>query len=148
MKALSLLGLKEKDLYFISFEKYISQNSDIKLLDKKIQKYKYEKHEENRKKFIEEAKKLRKELKVKQKSNLQKSYSSSYILTQGEKILKNEKIRLNFSKKQQINELLNTIERQYKQEELIKKLEFQEKLASQREKEESIRRNKEKKEYE
>ena len=81
MKALSLLGLKEKDLYFISFEKYISQNSDIKLLDKKIQKYKYEKHEENRKKFIEEAKKLRKELKVKQKSNLQKSYSSSYILT-------------------------------------------------------------------
>ena len=148
LKALSLLGLKEKDLYFISFEKYISQNSEIKLLDKKIQKYKYEKHEENRKKFIEEAKKLRKELKMKQKLNLQKSYSSSYILTQGEKILKNEKIRLNFSKKQQINELLNTIERQYKQEELIKKLEFQDKISAQKEKEESIRRNKEKKEYE
>ena len=148
MKALSLLGLKEKDLYFVSFEKYISQNIDIKLLDKKIQKYKYEKHEENRQKFIEEAKSLRKELKTKQKSNLQKSYSSSYILTQGEKILKNEKIRLDFSKKQQINELLNTTERQYKQEELIKKLEYQDKLASQREKEESIRRNKEKKEYE
>ena len=148
LKALSLLGFKEKDLYFISFEKYISQNSEIKLLDKKIQKYKYEKHEENRKKFIEEAKKLRKELKMKQKLNLQKSYSSSYILTQGEKILKNEKIRLNFSKKQQINELLNTIERQYKQEELIKKLEFQDKISAQKEKEESIRRNKEKKEYE
>ena len=148
MKALSLLGLKEKDLYFLSFEKYQSQNNDIKLLDKKIQKYKYEKHEENRKKFIEEAKRLRKELKLKQKSNLQKSYSSSYILTQGEKILKNEKIRLDFSKKQQINELINTIERKYKQEELIKKLEFQDKLAAQREKEENIRKNKEKKEYE
>jgi len=148
LKALSLLGLKEKDLYFLSFEKYQSQNNDIKLLDKKIQKYKYEKHEENRKKFIEEAKRLRKEIKLKQKSNLQKSYSSSYILTQGEKILKNEKIRLDFSKKQQINELINTIERKYKQEELIKKLEFQDKLAAQREKEENIRKNKEKKEYE
>ncbi len=105
----------------------------MKLLDKEIQYFKYQKHEENRKKYIEEAKKTRNDLKKRQKKNLKKSFSSSYIITQGKKKLKNEKIRLNFYEKQQIGELLNIIEREYKREELSKKLETQENLRIHRE---------------
>ena len=60
----------------------------MKLLDKEIQYFKYQKHEENRKKYIEEAKKTRNDLKKRQKKNLKKSFSSSYIITQGKKKIK------------------------------------------------------------
>ena len=138
-----MLGLTEKDLYFNSFDQFVSQNNDIKSLDKEVQIYKYNKYEENRKKFIEEALKKRKELKKKQIKDLKKSYSSSYILTQGEKLLRNEKIRLNFYKKQQIGELLNIIDREYKKDELKKKLEYQDSMAALREEEIKKMREKE-----
>ena len=148
LKALSLLGLSENDLYYNSFEKYLSKNSEIKLLDKEIQQFKYQIHEENRKKYIEEAKKTRIELKKKQKKNLKKSLSSSYVLTQGEKKIKNEMNRLNFCQKQKIGELLNIIEREYKREELSKKLESQENRRIQREEEIKKLREKTKLEHE
>ena len=148
LKALSLLGLSENDLYYNSFEKYLSKNSEIKLLDKEIQQFKYQIHEENRKKYIEEAKKTRIELKKKQKKNLKKSLSSSYVLTQGEKKIKNEMIRLNYNQKQKIGELLNIIEREYKREELSKKLETQENMRIQREEEIKKLREKTKLEHE
>ena len=96
------MGLSETDLYYNSFEKYLSKNSELKLLDKEIQLFKYQKHEENRKKFIEEAKKTRKELKKKQKKYLEKGdnlnkaqlFKAAYeqkqrteILDEGHKIL-------------------------------------------------------------
>ena len=129
------MGLTERDLYYNSFENYLLKNSEIQLLDKEIQEYKYKKHEENRKKFLEEAKNKRKELKNTQKKKMKKSFSSSYLLFQGEKILENEKVRLDFYQKQQIGELLNIIDREYKREELEKKLETQENLRKQREEE-------------
>ena len=131
------MGLTERDLYYNSFEKFLSKNREIKSLDKEIQEFKYQKYEENRKKFIEEAKKTRKELKKKQKiqKNMKKSFSTSFVQTQGEKKLKNEKVRLDFYQKQQIGELLNIIEREYKRTELEKKLENQENLRIQREEE-------------
>ena len=131
------MGLTERDLYYNSFEKFLSKNREIKSLDKEIQEFKYQKYEENRKKFIEEAKKTRKELKKKQKiqKNMKKSFSTSFVQTQGEKKLNNEKIRLDFYQKQQIGELLNIIEREYKRTELEKKLENQENLRIQREEE-------------
>ena len=142
--------MNETDLYYNSFEKYISKNSELKLLDKELQLYKYQKHEEIRKKFIEEAKKARRELKRKEKKKkyMKKSLSSSYVLTQGAKILKNEKIRLNFNQKQQIGELLNIIEREYKREELVKKIETQENLRIKREEDLKKLREKEKFEHE
>ena len=47
---------------------------------------------------------------------MKKSFSSSYLLFQGEKILENEKVRLDFYQKQQIGELLNIIDIEYKRE--------------------------------
>ena len=76
---------------------------------------------------------------------MKKAFSSSYVLTQGEQMLKNEKTRLIFNQKQQIGELLNIIESEYKRVELEKKLEYQEQLRLQREEEIKNRRKKEKK---
>ena len=58
-----------------------------------------------------------------------KSNSASYILTHGNKILKNEKIRYQHFENQQIGFMLNLIDREYKRDELEKKLEYQNKLA-------------------
>ena len=104
-------------------------------MDLEIQKYKYDKHEENRLILIEEVKKLRNQMKSKNKTNLKKSYSTSYILTQGNKLLNSERMRYKFSENQQMSFMLNIIDREYKREELEKKLKNQEKMAYQREEE-------------
>ena len=74
-------------------------------------------------------------MKSKNKSNLKKSYSTSYILTQGNKLLNSERMRYKFSENQQMSFMLNIIDREYKREELEKKLKNQEKMAYQREEE-------------
>ena len=100
--------------------------------------------------MIDEAIKTRKELlkKEKIKKNIKKSLSTSFVLTQGEKMLENEKARLNFCQKQQIGEMLNIIEREYKREELEKKLENQENLRLKREEDIKKLREKQKLEHE
>ena len=74
-------------------------------------------------------------MKSKNKTNLKKSYSTSYILTQGNKLLNSERMRYKFSENQQMSFMLNIIDREYKREELEKKLKNQEKIAYQREEE-------------
>ena len=74
-----------------------------------------------------------------------KSNSASYILTHGNKILKNEKIRYQHFENQQIGFMLNLIDREYKRDELEKKLEYQNKLAYAREIEIKKMREREKK---
>ena len=74
-------------------------------------------------------------MKSKNKTNLKKSYSTSYILTQGNKLLNSERMRYKFSENQQMSFMLNIIDREYKREELGKKLKNQEKMAYQREEE-------------
>ena len=74
-------------------------------------------------------------MKSKNKTNLKKSYSTSYILTQGNKLLNSERMRYKFSENQQMSFMLNIIDREYKREELEKKLKNQEKMAYQREEE-------------
>ena len=76
-----------------------------------------------------------------------KSNSASYILTHGNKILKNEKIRYQHFENQQIGFMLNLIDREYKRDELEKKLEYQNKLAYAREIEIKKMREREKKEH-
>ena len=76
-----------------------------------------------------------------------KSNSASYILTHGNKILKNEKIRYQHFENQQIGFMLNLIDREYKRDELEKKLEYQNKLAYEREIEIKKMREREKKEH-
>ena len=139
--------MSKKDLYFKSFEEFISKNNDNKVLNIEIQRFKYNKQEENRLKLIEEVKNLRNELKAKKKTNLKKSYSASYILTQGNKVLNNERMRYKFFENQQIGLMLNIIDREYKRDELEKKLELQNKMAMEREIEIKKMREKEKKEH-
>ena len=139
--------MSKKDLYFISFQEFISRDNEIQKLDKEVQKFKYNKYEENRLKLIEEVKKLRKELKSKKKDHLVKSNSASYILSHGNNILKNEKIRYQHLENQQIGFMLNLIDREYKRDELEKKLELQNKLAFAREMEIKKIREKEKIEH-
>ena len=127
------MGLTEKDLQFVSFDKFIMQNNEIKSLSKELQHYKYNKFEENRKNYIEEAKKKRKELK--DRYNLRKSISSSNILIQGEKLLNNEKKRQIFIQKQKIGEILNIIDWEYKKMEYRQKKALQDELSAQREEE-------------
>ena len=76
-----------------------------------------------------------------------KSNSASYILTHGNKLLKNEKIRYQHFENQQIGFMLNLIDREYKKDELEKKLEYQNKLAYAREIEIKKMREREKKEH-
>ena len=76
-----------------------------------------------------------------------KSNSASYILTHGNKLLKNEKIRYQHFENQQIGFMLNVIDREYKKDELEKKLEYQNKLAYAREIEIKKMREREKKEH-
>ena len=139
--------MSKKDLYFISFQEFISRDNEIQKLDKEVQKFKYNKYEENRLKLIEEVRKLRKELKSKKKDHLVKSNSAYYILSHGNNILKNEKIRYQHLENQQIGFMLNLIDREYKRDELEKKLELQNKLAFAREMEIKKIREKEKIEH-
>ena len=74
-------------------------------------------------------------MKSKNKTNLKKSYSTSYILTQGNKLLNSERMRYKFSENQQMSFMLNIIDREYKREQLEKKLKNQENIAYQREEE-------------
>ena len=78
---------------------------------------------------------------------MKKSYSASYILTQGNKVLNNERMRYKFFENQQIGLMLNIIDREYKRDELEKKLEQQNKLAMEREIEIKKMREREKKEH-
>lgn len=144
---LSILGLSKNDLYYKSFEEFVLKNAEIQSLNIEVQRYKFNKQEENRLKLIEEVKKLRKELKSKKSKNLKKSNSASYILTQGNKILNNEKMRYQFFENQQIGLMLNIIDREYKREEIEKKLELQNKLAIERDLEIKKLRAKEKIEH-
>jgi hypothetical protein len=127
------LGLKKEDLYYKSYDEYLSKSTEIKPFNDEIQKFKYGKYEENRQKLIKEVKQLRKELKSRKNSSLNKSHSSSYILDQGNKIINKKKIRYQFFENQQLGLMLNIIEKEYKRDELEKKLEIQDKLAKERE---------------
>ena len=112
-----------------------------------VQKFKYNKHEENRLRLIEEVKNLRNELISKKRKSLKKSNSASFILTQGNKILHNEKMRYKFFENQQIGLMLNIIEREYKREEIERKLKHQADLALEREIKIKELREQEKKEH-
>lgn len=129
------MGISEKDLYYETYEQYISRNKSLQHLDEEFKRYKYEKHEENRKNIIEDIKNMRNELKSKQEKTLQKSFSSEYILSRGESIINSQRARIHFSQKQQIDSYINYIEQEYKREDLQKKIEEKDKLTILREEE-------------
>ena len=127
-------------MIYIPFEKFIKKNN-LKSLDKEIQKFKYDCHEENRKLFIDEAKQKR--LELINKSKEKKDLSNSYVLSHGEELLNNERERAKFFKNQQIGELLNMIDREYKREEMQKRRENKDKKLAEHDEEAQKLKNKE-----
>ena len=78
-----------------------------------------------RKEIIEEKKKTKK---------LQKSTSAAYVLEQGSTMLKEEREKLRYLKNQQITELKNIIEYEFKLEEIRKKNEEKRKIKEKKKK--------------
>ena len=120
---MATLGIEEERLYYISFEEFLQAHPELKNVQKDLQERRYNHFEEKRKRFIEEAQKMRKQIIENKKSSkkLLKSTSAAYILEQGSTMLKEERDKLNYLKNQQISELKNIIEYEFKLEEIKKK---------------------------
>jgi hypothetical protein len=149
LEALGLLGYNIKKLYHISFESYIKNHPELKNFSQEIQERRYNHFEEIRLKKINEAKNKREELiSIKKNKKMLKSKSTSEYFTEQEStILKNEKEKLNNLKNQQIRELKNLIEFEFKVQEMRKKNEEKLKLQEQKEEEKlklRLKRQKEK----
>ena len=120
IEAIKLLGIEFSSLYFIPFETYISQHKELKSFTKELQERRYNHFESKRKIKIELAKEKRKEL-IEKKSRMIKSNSTQYLKNINSTMINQEKERLILLKNQQISELKNRIEFEFKVEELRKK---------------------------
>ena len=110
-------------------------NPQIKKVDRDLQERKFNHFEEKRKRLIEEAISKRKEI-IETKKNtkkIQKSSSEAYILEQGSTMLKEEREKLQNMKNQQIAELKNIIEYEFKLEEIKKRNEEKRKIKEKKE---------------
>ena len=118
------MGIDEERLYYISFDDFIQQHPELKSVDKDLQERRYNHFEEKRKNFINEAIKRRREIieEKKKSKKMQKSTSAAYILEQGSTMLKGEREKLQYLKNQQITELKNIIEYEFKLEEIKKNI--------------------------
>jgi hypothetical protein len=95
-----------------------------------LQERKYNHFEERRRKLIDEAIKRRKEI-IEEERNIKKvkkSSSAAYILEQGSTMLREEREKLQNMKNQQIAELKNIIEYEFKLEEIKKRNEEKRKI--------------------
>ena len=110
------LGIEEERLYYVSFEEFLQKHPELKNVQKDLQERRYNHFEEKRKKFIDEAQKKRQQIINLKKSSkkLQKSSSAAYILEQGSTMLKEEREKLKYLKNQQISELKNIKENEFK----------------------------------
>ena len=120
---MATLGIEEERLYYVSFDEFLQTHPELKNVQKDLQERRYNHFEEKRKKFLEEAQKKRKQIMENKKNNkkLLKSTSAAYILEQGSTMLKEEREKLKYLKNQQISELKNIIEYEFKLEEIKKK---------------------------
>ena len=144
------LGLEEERLYYISFDEFLQTHPELKNVQRDLQERRYNHYEEKRKRFIEEAQKQRKKIIENKRSNkkLAKSTSAAYILEQGSTMLKEERDKLKYLKNQQISELKNIIEYEFKLEEIKKKNEEKRRLQEKKEEQARIKREYEKRQKE
>ena len=115
---MAILGIEEERLYYVSFDDFLQTHPELKNIERDLQERRYNHFEEKRKKFIEDAQKKRREIIDLKKSSkkLYKSSSAAYILEQGSTMLKEEREKLKYLKNQQISELKNIIEYEFKLE--------------------------------
>lgn len=144
------LGLTPDNLYYISIEEYISRNPELRGISSDLQERRFRHYDEKRKNRIETAIEKRKELIELESKNkkLLKSTSANYILEQGSTMLNNERQKLELLKNQQICELKNIIEFEFKLEDIRKKNLEKQKLQEQKEEEQRQMRAKQQKEKE
>ena len=127
LKAIKTLGYDLNKLYFISFENYIKKHPELQKINQEFKEKRYNQFEQKRIKRINEAKNKREEIIEDEKNKkMLKSKSSSQfnisIENSIDSILKNEREKLNFLKNQQINEMINLIEFEFKVKEMKKKM--------------------------
>ena len=136
------LGLDIDSLYYITFEEYLKQHKELMNIDDDLKEKRYNHYEDKRQFRIKAAIKRREEIiRERNKSKkMIKSSSVSYILEQGSTLLNNEREKLRLLKNQQMTELKNIIEYEFKLDSIRKQNE--EKLRIQREKEEEIKKQK------
>ena len=144
------LGIEENRLYYISFDDFIKRHPELKNLYKDLQEKKYNHYEEKRKNLIQLSIKKRREIieDNKKSKKIQKSSSAAYVLEQGSTMLREEKEKLKHLRNQQITELKNLIEYEFKLEEIRKRNEEKIKIQEQKEEEMRKKREREKKEKE
>ena len=141
------LGIEENRLYYISFDDFIKRHPELKNLYKDLQEKKYNHYEEKRKNLIQLSIKKRREIieDNKKSKKIQKSSSAAYVLEQGSTMLREEKEKLKHLRNQQITELKNLIEYEFKLEEIRKRNEEKRKIQEQKEEEMRKKREREKK---
>ena len=137
-KALLELGLYEKDLYEISLKEYLAKHPELKVASFETQNKRYEHYNERRLKSIDAARKIRLDLidsemkkneinedsensnNDSEEQDLKKEEIKNYKDTQ-EDIIKREYEKLELMKKQQLGEIKNMIEYEFKQKEAKKR---------------------------
>ena len=146
LKALSLLGINEEELYKLSFDEFKNENLEIQDLPKELQKFHYEAYEKFRNKIIEKLKEKRKKIIEKKGENEIDNEEMKRILKKQIDIIKNktfDDILKDFKHKKYINKNIDFIEKERKKRE--KEVEENKKNKRKKEKKEKEKKNIEKK---
>lgn len=144
------LGLTPENLFFISIDEYIAKNPELRGISPDLQERRYKHYDEKRRNRIETAIEKRRELIEFENKNKKmiKSSSANYILEQGSTMLNNERQKLELLKNQQISELKNIIEFEFKLENVRKRNLEKQKMQEQKEEEQKQLRAKQQREKE
>ncbi len=122
LKALSLLGINEEELYKLSFDEFKNENLEIQDSPKELQKFHYEAYEKFRNKIIEKLKEKRKKIIEKKGENEIDNEEMKRILKKQKDTIKNKTIddilKIEDSKhKKYINKNIDFIEKERKKRE-------------------------------
>ena len=139
IEAINSLGFELHKLYYISFEDFLYTHPELKSISKDLQEKRYNHYEAKRQEKISKAKEKRREIidSTKSKNSRSKSFTD-YTREQASTMIKEEKEKLRLLKNQQMGELKNMIEFEFKMEEIRKKNE--QKMLMQQQKEEELRK--------
>ena len=146
LEALGTLGIDVDKLYYMSFNDFIYRHPELRNISKDLQEKRYNHYESKRQTKIQRAKDKRQEIiTYMTTTNNNKRYRSKsvsdYHKERASTMIKSEQEKLRLLKNQQIGELKNMIEFEYKMEEIRKR--NAEKIQQQQLKEEEMRRHRE-----
>ena len=144
LEALGSMGIDVHKLYHISFDDFMYMHPELKNISKDLQEKRYNHYEAKRQSKIQKAKEKRRELiegSVNNSKTVRSKSLSDYHKEQASTMIKGEQEKLRLLKNQQMGELKNMIEFEFKMEEIRKKNE--QKMLLQQQKEEELKRQRE-----